>query len=103
MTTEQKPFKIGKALNADEIRPYWINKAQHLLLGRVVKQVRYLVPEEIMDLGWDQCAIALLLVDPDGKADPVWLFPSSDEEGNDAGVLFTDSEDTPTIPKIPPS
>ena len=81
-----------------EARSYeklWGDQATALLVGRTIKEVRYFTEKEREDLGWHSRPIALLL------DDGTWLWPSRDDEGNDAGALFTTDDELMTIPVIP--
>lgn len=73
----------------------WGDQAAALLVGRTIKEVRYLTEQEREDLGWYSRPIALRL------DDGTWLWPSRDDEGNDAGALFTTDTKLMTIPVIP--
>jgi len=73
---------------------HWCDVAKKLLLNRKIVGVRYLLDEEMELLGWDERSIVLIL--DDGNM----IFPSSDDEGNQAGVLFTNNPDQPTLPTL---
>lgn len=73
---------------------YWTNEVKKLLLGRKIISIRYLTQEEKEDFGWNSRSIALEL------DNGIWIFPSRDDEGNDAGALFTSAEELYTIPVI---
>ena len=75
-------------------REYWAAEVRELLVGRTITAVRYMSSEEMDELGWYRSGIVLTL--DNGLS----LFPSRDDEGNDAGALFTTSEEMPTIPVI---
>lgn len=70
----------------------WLKLIRKKLLGRKIVKVRYMSASEQEDLGWFNRAIVLQL--DDGNL----LYPSQDDEGNDAGALFTNDEELPTIP-----
>lgn len=70
----------------------WIKKAEKELLNRKIVAIRYMTSEEMETLGWYSKAIVLQL--DNGHL----IFPSQDDEGNDAGALFTTSDETPVIP-----
>ena len=72
----------------------WESKATKLLVGKKVKQVRYLSAEEAREMCWDSRAIVIIF------EDGTFIYPSADDEGNDAGALVTSSEDLPVIPVI---
>ncbi|MCP4437092.1 MAG: hypothetical protein GY913_21680 [Proteobacteria bacterium] len=60
----------------------WTDYAAKHLLGRTIVGVRYLTKAEAEDLGWHRASLVIVL------DDNTILFPSSDDEGNSAGVLF---------------
>ena len=62
-----------------------------MLIGRTIKNVRYMTKAEAEKLGWEQVPVVLEL--DDGNI----IFPSRDDEGNDGGALFSNLEDLPTI------
>lgn len=72
----------------------WEGIARKLLLGKKIVAVRYLSKEEAEDLGWTHRCVVLQL--DDGNL----IFPSSDDEGNNAGSLFTNDKDVPGLPVI---
>lgn len=65
--------------------------ARKLLKGRVIKDVRYLNAEEQEDHGWMRRPLVIEL------DDGTFIYPSRDDEGNDAGALFTTHDDLPVI------
>ena len=83
-----------------EITDRWEEKARNLLKGRVVTGVRYMDRSEVAEIGWSQGTLVLQLEDPKSKKEVVLVFASRDDEGNDAGALFTDDLDLPVIPVI---
>ncbi len=72
----------------------WLHDLRPILVGRTIKSIRYLSDEEREELGWFRSAIVLTL--DDGTS----IWPSADDEGNDAGALFTTNDNMPTIPVI---
>jgi hypothetical protein len=60
----------------------WNKIAKEVLEGRKIVEVRYMNDKEMEDIGWDSRPICFLL-DND-----VICILSSDDEGNDGGVLF---------------
>ena len=72
----------------------WLHDLRPILVGRTIKAIRYLTDDEVDELGWNSAAIVMEL------DDGTQLWPSRDDEGNDAGALFTTNEDMPTIPVI---
>ena len=73
----------------------WSDRAAALLVGRTIKQVRYLTEKEREHFGWYSRPLALRL------DDGTWLWPSSDDEGNNAGAFFTSNSALEVIPVIP--
>lgn len=79
-----------------ELEKRWEKYAKKHLVGKKVSQVRYLSKKECDGMGWD--AKALVIQFDDGTI----VFPSSDDEGNNAGALFgqTDKGELLTFPVI---
>lgn len=76
----------------------WVDAASKLLLGCEVIDVRYMTDKEQEALGWSCKPAVLTLKSKDGKK--FAIYPSSDDEGNDAGALFTTKPQLPVIPVI---
>ena len=74
--------------------PRWTGYAAEKLVGRTIKNVRYLSDDEKETLDWDSGSLVIEL--DDGNS----IFPSADDEGNGPGALFTTYDDLPTIPVI---
>jgi hypothetical protein len=72
----------------------WEKAAFKLLQGRTITHVRYAYDEEMESLGWTRRPIVLML--DDGNL----IYPSMDDEGNDAGSLFTNDGSLPVIPVL---
>ena len=53
------------------------------LKGRRIVDVRYMTPEESAAVGFEGGRAIILQLDNDAM-----IYPSQDDEGNDAGVLF---------------
>lgn len=77
-----------------KMETYWTGIAQAQLLGKKIVEVRYMSHEEAEDLGWEERCVVIHL--DDGNM----IFPSRDDEGNDAGSLFTCNEKNPTLPVL---
>lgn len=75
-----------------ENRNRWLLQINRHLAGRKIREARYLTDKEQESLGWHSKAVVLML---DNGAE---IFPSADDEGNDAGALFTTFKDLETIP-----
>ena len=78
-------------MNTDK---FWIDVAKKQLLNRKIVDVRYLTTEEMENLGWYHKCVVMVL--DDGNM----IYPSSDDEGNNAGALFTCDPDQPTLPVL---
>ena len=76
---------------------YWIEKARSVLVGRTIVAVRYMTNDEAEQLEWRSRSVILEL----DNGDLVW--PSRDDEGNDAGALFTTNSKADTLPILPTS
>lgn len=69
-----------------------IQTASRLLVGRRIREVRYMTDEEADDMGW--CDKPVMIVLDDGTM----LWPSKDDEGNAAGCIFSNLADLELIP-----
>jgi hypothetical protein len=78
----------------DQVVPHWEKKAASVLVGRKIKAVRYLYPVEAENLGWASRSVIIEL------DNGVLVWPSADDEGNDAGALFTTDKQAETLPVI---
>ena len=84
----------------------WTNKITNLLVGREIISVRYMTDKEVEELGWYSKSICLLLrdvrpINKKGDRRPdVIIYPSMDDEGNNAGAILTTDDDLCTIPVI---
>lgn len=77
-----------------EIEKRWTKVAADQLVGRRIVLVRYMKDSEAQDMGWGARPIVLIL--DDGNL----IYPAMDEEGNDAGVIFTNNEAQPVLPTL---
>ena len=73
---------------------HWSNVAASVLLGRKIVAVRYLDEEEADRLGWYGRSVVIHL----DNGHLVWA--SRDDEGNDAGALFTTDPKADTLPVL---
>ena len=62
----------------------WNMKAKEVLEGKTIVEVRYMNDQEMEMMGWDSRPICFFL------NDGTCCLLSSDDEGNDGGVLFYD-------------
>lgn len=67
--------------NGQDIITVWNKKAESVLLGRKIVNVRYMLDEELEATGFYNRCIVIQL------DDGTLLYPSADDEGNDAGAI----------------
>jgi hypothetical protein len=77
-----------------DIENKWLKIASDQLVGRKIVSVRYMCEEEVDDYGWHKRSLVIEL--DDGNC----IFPSVDEEGNEAGVMFTQNPGNPVLPTL---
>lgn len=70
------------------------NKKVSVLEGKTIKEVRYMTQEEQDLYHWDSKAVVIFFTDGS------YIFPSSGDEGNSPGSLFTSIDSLSTIPSI---
>jgi len=70
------------AKKEEEINKEWEDYANTHLKGKTVELARYMTKEEADNMGWYHRPVVLQFTD--GTV----LYPSSDDEGNNAGALF---------------
>ena len=75
-----------------DLETQWTNDITALLVGKKITKVRYMTENERDGHGW--YGRPLLIYLDDGTV----IYPSQDDEGNDAGALFTNIEKLSTIP-----
>lgn len=80
------PKKFSE-MNAEEYTQYWDKHATDNLVGKTIVQARYMTEEEKENAGFYRRALVLEF------ADGSLIFPSADDEGNDAGALFGQDKD----------
>lgn len=77
-----------------DIETRWTRIAHDQLAGRKIQAVRYMTNEERNKLGWRSRSVVIEL----DNGHLIW--PSADDEGNDAGAIFTTNESEPVLPII---
>tara|TARA_R110000737_G_scaffold345897_1_gene375016 strand:+ start:621 stop:857 length:237 start_codon:yes stop_codon:yes gene_type:complete len=70
----------------------WEKGISRFLVGKTIKKIRYLTKKEADDCGFFKMPIVIIFTDES------YMFPMSDDEGNDGGAIATSSEELPTIP-----
>jgi hypothetical protein len=78
----------------DDIKIKWEDKCSTVLVGKTIKSVRYLYTAEKKDMCWTKRSLIIFFTDG------TYIFPSSDDEGNNAGAFFTSIEDMEVIPAL---
>ena len=68
-----------------------VNRIADKLVGKTISAVRYMTDEESADVGFNSNALVIVF------ADGNYIYPSMDDEGNEAGALVTSFEDLDTI------
>ena len=69
-------------MDAEERTEYWNKYATENLVGKTIVRARYMIEEEKTNCGFYRKALVIEF------ADGSLIFPSADDEGNDAGALF---------------
>ena len=72
----------------------WATAATKALKGKTIETVRYTTDEENAELGWSSSAPVIQFTDG------TYVMASMDDEGNDAGALFTGIDGLSVIPVI---
>ena len=71
----------------------WSGDATKIFKGKVVERIEYVSEEETEEMGWFHTAPVIVFTDGH------WMMAGTDDEGNDAGALFTSSKKMMTIPR----
>ena len=72
----------------------WETDIAKALVGKKIANVRYLTDKEQQGMGWFRKALVVIFTDG------TYMFPSADDEGNDAGALYTNIKGLDIIPVI---
>ena len=80
---------MAKKVSVDE---FWNNRAK-VLVGKTIKEVRYMTDEEAKDFMWYKKPIVIVFTDGS------YIIPQMDDEGNGGGALYG-SDDKLTFPTI---
>jgi hypothetical protein len=88
---QKELFEQGKS----DLREHWGNLASNFLVGKTIRRVRYLNDRETEDIAWTKNAVVIEFTDGH------WIVPMCDDEGNDAGAIWTSSQsEVNVIPSI---
>ena len=69
-----------------EMRDYWNKQTREALVGKTIKEARYMTRDEAKKWGWYECSVVLFF--DDGS----WAIPQRDDEGNGGGALSISGE-----------
>ena len=83
MQEQDNPHSKESKQNRED---YWNKKAESVLLNKKIVAVRYLTEQEQEILGWYSRCVVIEL------EDGTIVYPSKDDEGNDAGALYFQSD-----------
>jgi len=86
-----------KIFDKESCKEYWAAKASDVLLDRKIVKVKYMSDKEIVNIFGNHVYKAVICIKLDNG---VWIYPSSDDEGNDVGALFTTSSELECVPTI---
>lgn len=86
----QGDFRMPKL----KLEAKWLQDAKEALEGKTINLVRFMTDEEMEMMNWNTRPIILQLDDMNV------IYPASDEEGNNGGVLLTNLDDMPVIPSM---
>jgi sucrose-6-phosphate hydrolase SacC (GH32 family) len=67
----------------------WFKKASSDLVGKKITGIRYLTEDEQENMGWYSKSVVIEL------DDSTVMYPSQDDEGNDAGAIFYQTPKNP--------
>ena len=70
----------------------WSGEATKIFKGKVIERIEYLSDEEVKDMMWYNTAPVIIFTDGN------WIMASKDDEGNDAGAMFTSNKEMSVIP-----
>ena len=81
-------------MNKTELINQWNMKCNKHLIGKTIKNVRYMTDEELQEHYWDKRPLIIFFTDG------TYMYSSMDDEGNDGGSLFTSIDELQIIPTI---
>jgi hypothetical protein len=70
----------------------WTKEIKKHLVGKTIKNVRYLTDEEMEEFMWYKRPVVIFFTDGS------YMIPSADDEGNDGGAIFTSFKGLEVIP-----
>lgn len=89
------PLKIVKGSSKETLlESQLIEEVRIMLLHKEIVLVRFMTRVEADELGWEHRPLVIQL--DDGTV----IYPAIDAEGNNGGVILTNSENLTTIPRL---
>jgi len=85
---------MSKHPTNEELKIKWTRDISKYLVGRKITKIDYMSQEEVDEFGWYSASVRIHL------DNGFILVPSRDDEGNDAGAIFTNIEGLDVIPVI---
>jgi hypothetical protein len=85
---------MTKAKTQADYKKIWSRKANKILKGLTVKKIRWMTEKEVKEYDW--LGSAPVIEFTDGTI----IIASMDDEGNDAGALFTNDSECSVLPRI---
>jgi hypothetical protein len=73
---------------------HWIKAAEKSFLGKTIVRLRYMTTEECAEMGWQHRPLVIAL------HDGTLLYASRDDEGNDAGAMFSNNPPNGCFPVL---
>ena len=80
--------------NTKALKKKWSAAISKVLVGKTIKQIRYLTDQEQQEFDWLDSAVVIIFTEGS------WIIPISDDEGNNAGAIQTSNPELETIPVI---
>ena len=77
-----------------ELTDVWNKRVSKLLVGRKIIKVEYTSQKDAKEQGWYKRPVQIQL------DNGVWLTPTSDDEGNDGGAIYTNLKGNSIIPVL---
>jgi hypothetical protein len=87
-------MEVKMSYDKEALERKWTDDISKVLVGRKIVKVRYMNDREVEEFGWSDKAIILILDDKTA------IWPSADDEGNNAGAIFTTLEELSVLPVI---
>ena len=70
----------------------WSGVATKIFKGKIVDRIEYITDKDVEEMMWNSRAPVIVFTDGS------WILASMDDEGNDAGAMFTSNKQMSVIP-----